>query len=156
MKLTQQFVIGVLGLWMVTACHTSKKQSTSTQPNQPKPAGAKATHLINDTWVLVELNGYPLETDTFDREKPRIEIKTTDGMYFGYSGCNNLSGQIVLTETTIEFRPGPMTRKACIEGNIEPDFVNALLVTKFYSVKNGRLELMDHSKKVVCRFRKTD
>jgi heat shock protein HslJ len=143
MKTRILFSLSVVGLIVLSGCFSSTKQK-----------GTTSTQLINGIWMLESLNGYPMENDSFDKEKPRLEIKTKDGMYFGYSGCNNLSGQLVLTESTIEFRPGPLTRKACINGNIESDFLTALVRAKKYSIKKGKLSLLDQSAKTVCLFRK--
>lgn len=135
----------------VMACHTTQTTPPAKQI-EPTPASVR----INDIWVLETLNGFALEKDSFNSEKPRIEINTKEKMYFGYSGCNNIHGKLELTETAIHFLPGPMTHKACIEGNIEPAFINALLSSATYTIGNGKLNLKNAEGKLVCVFRKVD
>jgi heat shock protein HslJ len=135
-------LMSLVCLLVIAGCHTTKH--------------APALVLVNDIWVLESLNGYPLEKDSFDAEKPRLEIKTKDKMYFGYSGCNNINGKLDITETAIAFKPGPMTRKACLQQNIEPDFLTMLNASKTYKIKNGKLILFDANGKTIGEFRKVD
>lgn len=147
-----KFLIPVIALWITTACHTARK----TTPPQPKVAAstpaAPTSSIVGITWTLEKLNGHKLEIDSNYKEDPYFEIK--DKMYFGYSGCNQMHGNLDLTETTIRFHSGPMTRKACIEGNIEPAFLVALSSCVTYKIVQGKLELFDVNGKQLCVFRK--
>ncbi len=149
MKLKHRIYFSVIVL-AITGCFSQKtttSQKASTPPSQQ----------INTKWVLEELNGYPLEKDSFDAEKPNIEIQTQNKMYFGYSGCNRMNGKMTFTETTIQFKPGPMTRMACMDGgNIESDFLTALKSSQYYAIENGKLELKNDKQKVVCKFRRVN
>lgn len=154
MKIKHFVYVCLIGLIGITGCRT--KQAT-TQPKQPVKPTVSDPQQLNAKWMLEALNGYPLEKDSFDAEKPNIEIQTQNKMYFGYSGCNRMNGEMSITESTIEFKPGPMTRRACIDGgNIESDFLTALMSSRYYAIKDGKLELKNDQQKVVCKFRKVN
>jgi heat shock protein HslJ len=145
----KHFFYCAIGVLMVIACGTPKKAAVV-----HKTPVAQDPQLLNGRWILEQLNGYPMDKDSFDSDKPYIDIQTTTRMYFGYSGCNRINGQITFTESSIHFNPGPMTRMACVEGNIETDFLKALFSSTHYSVGKGKLYLKTASDKVVCRFSK--
>jgi heat shock protein HslJ len=49
-----------------------------------------------------------------------------------------------------------MTRKACLEQNIEPAFLKALFAVQIYSVTVGKLTLYTKEGKTLAQFRKVD
>jgi heat shock protein HslJ len=140
-------------LLILAGCSTSKKNLSSTAPKPPvKTMPAPAS--INGIWVLERLNNIEVSTESYTPESPKVEIKSTDKTYTGYSGCNRFNGSLLeLNSSAIQFGPGPMTRMACTEDNIESAFLKALFSTKTYSIENGKLHLLDENAKTTCVFK---
>lgn len=98
--------------------------------------------LLQDIWVLTELDGQLITTDQ-GRELPRLEISLTEKRVTGTTGCNRLSGNVRADNHMIRFGPLVTTKMACIgNGNtIEAKFLNVLTQPLTYQISNGRLTL---------------
>ncbi len=119
------------------------------------PAGQIA--LLQDIWVLTELNGKPVMAGETPREQPRLDIRLTQGQVSGTTGCNQLSGSVRADTRRIQFGPLITTRMACLDdaGNREGDFLAILREPLTYRVGQGRLTLLRNDSAVMV-FKKGD
>jgi len=81
------------------------------------------TGLVGGTWVLDDLAGQRLQTET----QSTLEF-TGDGMVSGHGGCNRFRGPVTIAADSIEFGPLVATRMYCGEAvtNQEMAFLAAL------------------------------
>jgi heat shock protein HslJ len=139
---------------VILACHTKTKQAQSSEHHTSAAVPVPPPDL-NGFWLLEQVNEHAVHEDSTDRERPYIEIREKDGLYFGYSGCNRMNGAFVLDNQSITFKPGPMTQRACVDDrNVEREFLKALFSATYYTFADNKLELRDEVNKVVCRFRR--
>ncbi len=140
-------------LIILIGCSTSKK-NISSAPAKETVKTAPTLVSIDGIWVLERLNNIEVSTENYTAESPKVEIKSTDKTYNGYSGCNRFNGTFLLqNESAIQFNPGPMTRMACTEDNIESAFLKALFSAKTYSTDGGKLHLVDEKSNTICVFK---
>ncbi|UHG92645.1 META domain-containing protein [Spirosoma oryzicola] len=120
-------------------------------------ASLRQVTLLQDIWVLTELQGQPVTTNDRQTEAPRLEISLTEGRVTGTTGCNRLSGEVRADTRLIRLGPLVTTKMACAgEANtIEANLLNALLQPLAYRVGNGKLTLLQHGK-TVATFKKVN
>lgn len=112
--------------------------------------------LLQDSWVLTDLNGKPLPAGSANQERPRLEISLTEGRVTGTTGCNRLSGRVSADTRRIQFGPLVTTRMACLDtGNREGEFIAALQGPLTYQVGEGKLTLL-RGRLPILAFRKVD
>ena len=113
--------------------------------------------LLQDSWVLTELQGNPVVAPALGRERPRLDISLTEGRVTGTTGCNRLSGRVRADSRLIEFGPLATTRMACPGDttNTEATFLNVLNQPIAYRVGDGKLTLLQKDKPVAV-FKKVD
>ena len=114
--------------------------------------------LLQDIWVLAELNGKPIAATGSDRERPRLEIMLTEGRVTGTTGCNRLSGSVKADTRQLLFGPLITTKMACLNDstNLERTFLTGLQTTPLlYRVGEGRLTLLSGNTPLMV-FRKVD
>ena len=91
-------------------------------------------------WRLVRLNGHDIKSDN---REPFIRLNI-DNSVNGNSSCNNFNGKYELSQIKkIKFSPFAMTRMACINNNIEDEFMQVIEKTTSYSVSTNKLILQD-------------
>lgn len=100
--------------------------------------------LLQDIWVLTELNGRAVSAGGAGRERPRLEIMLTEDRVTGTTGCNRLNGRVRADTHQIQFGPLATTKMACPAdaGTTEGDFLTALQQPLTYQVGQGRLTLL--------------
>ena len=112
--------------------------------------------LLQDIWVLTELNGRLVSANGPRREVPRLEIRLTDGRVTGTTGCNRLTGAVKADTRRIQFGPLATTKMACPgdTANTENNFLTALRGPLRYQVGEGKLTLARSG--IVLVFKKVD
>ena len=113
--------------------------------------------LLQDIWVLTELQGQPITSDGSRGELPRLEISITEGRVTGTTGCNRLNGTIKADTRQIQFGPLATTRMACIgeAGQLDSKFVGELSEPVGYRVGDNKLTLLRNNRPVMT-FKKVD
>lgn len=107
--------------------------------------------LVNN-WILNSINNNPINRSII---LPELEINLYNRRVTGISGCNNYSGQInKLSSNTIQFPNIISTKKACINKNIEQDYLNALRSVAAYQIKEENLILFDKDGKRILSYLK--
>ncbi|WP_291287663.1 META domain-containing protein [Flavobacterium sp.] len=110
---------------------------------------------LHDIWVLEELNGKKVTASDFQKELPRIEINAAENKFMGFGGCNSIGGTIFFEKGLLRFSDVISTMMACMPGNKEGEFVQALQSTNTYSIGDLRLTLSNPNGKLLV-FRKVD
>ena len=113
--------------------------------------------LLQDIWVLTELNGKAVPAGGAGRERPRLEIMLTEDRVTGTTGCNRLNGRVRADTRQIQFGPLATTKMACpnAAGTTESDFLTALDKPLGYQVGEGKLTLLRDGASVLV-FKKVD
>lgn len=113
--------------------------------------------LLQDIWVLTELNGKPVSAGGVGREQPRLEIMLTEGRVTGTTGCNRLNGRARADTRQILLGPLITTKMACLDdaGTTESGFLTALQQPLTYQVGEGKLTLLRDTAPVLI-FKKAD
>ena len=113
--------------------------------------------LLQDIWVLTELQGVAIKSPGDGRELPRLEISLTEGRVTGTTGCNRLSGNVKADSRQVSFGPMVTTKRACIgEGaDLENKFLSQLNLPFTYQIANMKLTLVRAGKPVMT-FKKVD
>jgi heat shock protein HslJ len=124
-----------------------------------KAENSKADHsALAGTWELASINESSASFETlYARKKPFMTFDLVKKSINGNTSCNSFNGSIKLEGNQISFpEPIAMTRMACMDGNGETVFLEALRkVTNFSIDKNGNtlhlnkqdVELMQLTKK---------
>lgn len=110
---------------------------------------------LHDIWALQSMNGVPVKKGASNRELPSIEINGTTNQYFGFSGCNRISGTLFYERGLLRFLSGSSTLMACPDSNIEAEFTKTLQNTIHYNIENLTLTLSNQSGAELV-FRKVD
>jgi heat shock protein HslJ len=71
----------------------------------------------------------------------------------GSTGCNNITGTMELSgDHAIKFSPLATTRKACMDGNIEPAFLQAIQQVTHWSINNSKELVLFNGNTAVAKF----
>ncbi|QHV96034.1 META domain-containing protein [Spirosoma endbachense] len=113
--------------------------------------------LLQDIWVLTDLQGQRITTNSSKSEAPRLEISLTEGCVTGTTGCNRLNGSVRADSRLIRFGPLATTKMACAGdvNTIEAKLLTSLLLPLAYQVGEGKLILLQQGKPIAV-FKKVD
>lgn len=78
---------------------------------------------LNGKWKLHSIGG---ETLAKDVPIPWIELKPEQNRFSGFGGCNSLGGNLELSGDSIKFGRIISTKMACLNHNIEHEFLQTL------------------------------
>lgn len=95
--------------------------------------------LYEKEWKLTELNGTPVNTPRV----PTIQFTKEGQRVSGFAGCNRMMGTFTITGEALKFSPLAATKMACMDENVETQYLQALTKVSAYSVKDGELSLTD-------------
>ncbi|MEO5925380.1 MAG: META domain-containing protein [Bryobacteraceae bacterium] len=111
-----------------------------------------ADGMLEDTnWVALEVMGKTI-TKSEGRPAVHIQLHSIDKKLTGFSGCNSVFGEFEFSHEGLKFAPVGATRMACLDANVEPQFLEALSGTKSYRIAGEELQLMNMDGKVIGRF----
>jgi heat shock protein HslJ len=106
--------------------------------------------LTGKYWKLVRLKGSPVET--VEREA-FIRFEAEENSVHGNGSCNMFNGKYELLEgNRIKFSPFAMTRMACIDNNVESEFMQIFEKTSSYSLTSNELILQDELETTLAKF----
>lgn len=115
-----------------------------------KPAAGGSEQLYMYKWTLVELDGKAVPADS------KAHLLFAPGQttqVSGNAGCNRLTGGVALSgESGLKFLPLAVTRMACMEPTVEPQFLAALEKVNDWRISNKELRLYDDDK-LLAKFR---
>ncbi len=94
---------------------------------------------LSQNWILNDFQGVEVNTEM---SLPSLKINAKSGQTSGFTGCNNLTGQISsLSDNSIRFTEFAMTRKMCPNFQLENAFVAFLSGDLNYEVTENQLIL---------------
>jgi heat shock protein HslJ len=116
------------------------------------PLIADGTMMLEDVnWVALEVMGKAV---TKNAGRPvYIQLHSLDKKLTGFSGCNNVFGAYEFSHESLKFDPVAATRMACLDANVEPQFLEALAGTATFRIADDKLQLMNKNGEVIGRFR---
>lgn len=109
---------------------------------------------VRGNWILGRLNGAPINKSIV---LPTMNLNLNQMRIAGSGGCNNYTGSIdKLTTGTLNFGTIASTKKACINNNIEDDYLKVLNSVKTYETNELTLTFMDSDGNEILSFLKGD
>lgn len=106
--------------------------------------------LTGKYWKLVRLNGKQVIAGS---REPFIRFTAEDTRVNGNSSCNMFNGKYELLEgNRIKFSPFAMTKMACMDNNIEGEFMQIIGKTTSYSLTANELLLQDEFETTLAKF----
>lgn len=96
---------------------------------------------VSGNWVLARIDGAPINKSIV---LPTMQLNLDQMRVSGTGGCNNYTGSIdELTFDAVTFGLIASTKKACVNNNIEDDYLTALNNVKTYEIDEATLTFMD-------------
>ncbi len=115
------------------------------------PLLAAEVPLEDTNWVATEVMGKAV-TLAQGRPTPNIQLHSLDKRLVGFSGCNRISGPYESSHEDLKLGPVAATRAACLDANVEPEFLQAITAAATYRIAGDELQLQDKAGKVIGRF----
>lgn len=112
----------------------------------------KESSLLNQEWMLIELNQQPVQTDTGSKS-PYLLLKPEINKVSGNGGCNSFSGNYALDGKILRFSEFISTKMACDKLDIEYKFLSALKQSYSFQVINDTLVLSDEQDQRIALFK---
>ena len=107
-----------------------------------KPEQASGRKLTDTNWKLVEVNGKAAVVIEGSEAHLFLEKKE---MFTGSTGCNQITGSFIASEGALQFTPGGMTMKMCVQPLMEQEqaLLAAMKATTNYKIDGDALELLN-------------
>jgi len=101
-----------------------------------------SNNIITDKyWKLIELNGKKITAEQQAKEA-HVVLKTEENRITGNGGCNSFFGTYqLLPGDRIQISPLGSTKMACLNDNVEDEFLKILAIADNYTIKNDTLSL---------------
>ena len=96
------------------------------------------TLTIAGTWNLIPA----LSSDTAAGKIPQLKFDLKTNRFSGNTGCNSMAGSFVIKQDALSFGENIISTKMACPGYNEKIFLDNLLKTNRYQIKNGVLQLM--------------
>jgi heat shock protein HslJ len=142
-------LIGLAYVAVLVSCAseatTVGQTSTTRTPVTPGPS------LTSTNWRVTEVGGVAIMGDT---TRPTL-VFDSGGQVSGNTGCNQYSGTVTLSGTSITFSPLTTTRMACLDTTMmgqERHYLEEIVGAKSYELDgNGELRLLDANGSTLIR-----
>ena len=130
---------------ILISCNTPAQKETDQRP------------LLNDSWLLVSINGTVISIDSEKDgvETPGLEISVSEMKYTGTDGCNRMMGSLTeLDEEVLKFGIAAGTRRMCMEMAIPDEFNRCLPLVNTYKIKDQTLHLFNENGEEILLLKK--
>lgn len=109
--------------------------------------------LVTDKyWKLIELNGKKITAEQQAKEANFI-LKSDENRIVGNGGCNSFFGTYqLLPGDRIQISPLGSTKMACLDDNVEDEFLKVLTIADNYTLQNDTLSLNKAKMAPLARF----
>ena len=109
-------------------------------------------YLLHDIWMLEDMNGQQIDVQQYGKERPRIEINSSQNTFMGSAGSHEISGKIFFEKGLLRFTDiaVPLNLTAAENG-----FLKNLQSATGYKLENNRLLLFNPGGELL-KFKKTD
>ncbi|QDO92557.1 META domain-containing protein [Formosa sediminum] len=132
------------------------KQASATDFTTYQGCGDYITdYRLHDIWVLETIANDSISIAHFAKELPKMEINTRTNTFMGYAGCNTMNGTIFSEQSKIRFTKIAVTKKMCLQDNLEAQFIKALKRSTEFKIENNRLYLSNPDENTLT-FKKVD
>lgn len=144
-----------LAFLVIVACNSSEQAPVENTQPASNPAFSKVENDLHDIWALDWMAGIYMDSVTFMKGIPTLELYPKDSSVLGHTGCNQLNGKIVLSANNgLRFDKLATTKMFC-QGAYEPVFLDNLTKTTRY-VREDLMLLFLQDDMVIMRFKKVD
>lgn len=139
----------------VTACSSTddgqSNNATVAVDGERLMGNLETSMLVNKDWQLVEING---ESISYEKTKvtPTLMFSADAKTVSGTSSCNNFMGHVKLTGNTINFGNLALTKRACLDQNIEEQYMKTLGQSAYVNVEGYELIISDANNKQILKF----
>ncbi len=96
------------------------------------------TITLRGRWELMPV----MASDTATGKTPFLNFEIESGKFSGNTGCNNINGNFLLKQDAFQFSENIISTRMACTGYNEKAFLDNLLKTNRYEIKNGVLQLM--------------
>ena len=93
---------------------------------------------LQGKWKLMPV----MASDTAAGKIPFLDFDLKAGKFSGNTGCNNISGSFLFKEDALQFGENMISTKMECTGYNEKAFLDNLIKTNRYEIKDGVLQLM--------------
>ncbi len=107
---------------------------------------------LHDIWTLEDINGQPIDVQQYGKERPRIEINSSQNTFMGATGNHEIIGKIFFEKGLLRFTDIEMPLNL---SDPEKEFIKNLQTVTGYTLENNRLLLFNKAGELI-KFRKTD
>jgi len=123
--------------------NTAENTTVEVEDSKPKAKPAKTSSALYETkWILKQLNGKEVKLSKGQKELPYLILKKEKSQITGYGGCNTLGGTYVESAgNRISFEKMVSTKMACINDNVEYEFLKALNGIDNYGISGQNLSM---------------
>lgn len=129
------------------------KSNTDKNYTTYKGCGSYITdYRLHDIWVLEEINGQPVNVQQYGKERPRIEINSSQNSFIGYTGSHDINGKIFFERSLLRFTDVTAPQDL---SKAEKGFIKNLQSATGYKLENNRLVLFNPAGELL-KFKKTD
>ncbi|TEW55966.1 META domain-containing protein [Psychromonas sp. RZ22] len=111
------------------------------------------TMLQAHPWVLTEVNKIVVEPAAAADKAVGISFNQKSKRAAGFAGCNQFSGGYEVTESTLTFAPLISTQMACLNGDDEFNYLQALSHVETYKINGSSLTMSNKLEQVILRFK---
>lgn len=123
--------------------------SSSRQPTNSDYVKAAADSTLSTTRIDTSLEGHwylqpQLPSDTSAGKIPEISFSVTENKFFGSTGCNRMTGLFTRKGDSLKFDERIVSTRMLCMGYNEKGFIDNLLRTNRFEIKNGILMLMEN------------
>jgi heat shock protein HslJ len=106
--------------------------------------------LFEGKWTLIEINGISNAVIT---NEVTIKFQKDENTIVGDNSCNNYCGEYKLDDNKLIIKSLISTKIACINDNIEDEYMITLLEVNYYLIDNDILFLKDKNGKILTKFK---
>lgn len=143
-------IISIFSFLAILSCSSLEKNSSNRAPKV-----TENNLLLNDIWQLYSIGNSKYENTA--QKHPQLEFNISQNKFYGNDGCNQIQGSLSkLSNSELQFGEMFGTKMRCSNMNFTNKYHSALLKTRYYSIKNLQLILLDSEKNTLMIFRKTD
>lgn len=106
--------------------------------------------LFEGKWSLIEFNGI---SDIVMNNDITIKFEKEGNTIVGNNSCNNYCGEYKIDGNKLLIKSLISTKVACINDNIEEDYMMSLLDVNYYLIDNDKLFLKDKDGTILIKFK---
>ncbi len=105
-----------------------------------------ADNPLDGSWILTQINGNLVKKS--DENVVNLNING-NGSFSGFSGCNQINGELIINNSDLRFKDVASTKIFCGKDNVEAQFLALLNDVGSYKIKDGDLILIASNKKAL-------